>query len=395
MSLQATLAAPADTEFNRTRRKAPRFPYLDGLRAYSILVVILSHSLERFDWLGPCAFLRPLIADGQLGVRVFFVISGFLITSLLLEELETTRCISIRGFYERRIARIFPVFYLYIGLVLLLTVLHITTIPPGFFCASATFSWNFIHFWNHASRTADAALLGHFWTLSLEEQFYLFWPGCLVLLGQKRSYYVALFGVVGLPVLRFVTFFFIHNQTLQDAVTGRFVQDLIFIGVLAAYGARRGWIEKLATSHGKSLVPCLAAVTLFALCPLLTTMTRLGFSAYVVPTLQGCSTVALIFWFLSGREGLLRRVLETRPVVQIGLLSYSLYIWQQSILLWDRTAWIRFPFNVLAPLPIAAASYYLWEQPMRRRIRAWFHQPAQPQPAQPRTVQPRTVQPSI
>ena len=157
--------------------KEERIPYLDRLRGYSILAVLLDHTLTTDHWLSRHPYLCILIADATLGVRVFFVLSGFLITTLLFHEEEKKSRISIRGFYERRIARIFPAFYLYIGVIAALTACRLIQVPLASFLAAGTFTWNVAYFWRLGGGVVDnSKVFGHIWTLSIEEQFYLVWP---------------------------------------------------------------------------------------------------------------------------------------------------------------------------------------------------------------------------
>src|ERR1035438_6065406 len=167
------------------KTKGSRIPYLDGLRAYSILLVIFGHCFGPGSFLYDNPITKVCLVNPALGVHIFFVLSGFLITSLLLNEREGTGRISIRGFYERRIARIFPAFYLYIGTILLLVAFHLMSVPRYAFYAAATFTVNFSQFWRRGRPPDLNFVFGHFWTLSIEEQFYLVWPSILVFLGNR------------------------------------------------------------------------------------------------------------------------------------------------------------------------------------------------------------------
>jgi len=140
-------------------------PSLDGLRAASVAVVIVGHSLaylhgeaNRFPYL-------QLSELGQSGVDAFFVISGFLITYLLLKEKDATGTISLRNFYFRRFFRIFPPFYAYLAVVGILWVAGLARQDVRAFLSAATYTWNY-------APHATSWLLAHTWSLSLEEQFY-------------------------------------------------------------------------------------------------------------------------------------------------------------------------------------------------------------------------------
>ncbi|MGC2321688.1 MAG: acyltransferase [Terriglobales bacterium] len=141
--------------------RSSRIPALDGMRALAVFLVILYHF--SFDW-----------APASLGVLGFFVLSGFLITWLLLKENDKTGTISLSGFYKRRSLRIFPAFYAYCGgwLLLLLLTGHkvVWAEVISAFCYISNYYQAFFH-------PADS-FVTHTWSLAIEEQFYLLWPLC-------------------------------------------------------------------------------------------------------------------------------------------------------------------------------------------------------------------------
>jgi peptidoglycan/LPS O-acetylase OafA/YrhL len=376
-----TSAGQSTTQAVLPAKEESRIPFLDGLRAYSILVVLLYHTNERNHWLNPNSLLAPVLIDGQLGVRIFFVISGFLITSLLLRELDRTNQISIRGFFERRIARIFPAFYLYIVVVLVGTTLGLVSVSWVLIASSATFTQNFdvfyfhfLHRWLDTVSNKDGVLLGHFWTLTIEEQFYLIWPSCLNYLGVRRSRWLAIVCVIFFPILRFIAARWIAYPGLRTTIAERSMQDLICMGILAAFAVKYGWLQRISNLRFRAAIPWLSAATLYLICPWIESFFNSEIGTAVVPTLQGLAIVLLMLWLLSGKGGILRSALETWPAIQLGLISYSLYLWQQPITYWDRTSWISFPWNLLIPIPVAVLCYRLWELPLRSRIRSIFHQ---------------------
>lgn len=358
--------------------KEGRIPYLDGLRGYSILAVLLSHSLGTPEWQRSHPYLSNLLANSTLGVRIFFVLSGFLITTLLLQEEDRRGRISIRGFYERRIARIFPAFYLYIATMVVLGVFHLLDAPLASFLAAATFTWNVAFFWRIGlgSVQDNSRVFGHFWTLSIEEQFYLVWPSCLVFLGRKWSLRLTVAIMSLLPLVRLIVFFFLHDSKLRSTLLYRSAQDQILWGVLAAFLVRGNVLERLRNLRYRVVVLVASLLVIFVFCPILSSFQASGMEDWLVPTLQGAATVGLLFWLWSGKGGTLRRVLESWPAVQLGLLSYSLYIWQQPFTQWNRLDFLPFPIKMLAALIAANLCYRLVEIPLRRRIRQWFAQGA-------------------
>jgi peptidoglycan/LPS O-acetylase OafA/YrhL len=172
-----------------------RIPSLDGLRAVSIAMVLVGHAA------GTVGFpLRPApFAWGHLGVKIFFVISGYLITTLLLDEEARTGGISLGAFYVRRSLRIFPPFVAYAAAIVALERLELVRLRPGDLLAAATYTMNF-----HADR---AWWLGHTWSLSVEEQFYLLWPAVIALLGARGGLRVALAAIGLAPLLRVAVFY--------------------------------------------------------------------------------------------------------------------------------------------------------------------------------------------
>jgi peptidoglycan/LPS O-acetylase OafA/YrhL len=361
----------------RLAAKGSRIPYLDGLRAYSILLVLFDHTIASDSWLGSRWYLRMFLADSQLGVRVFFVLSGFLITTLLLDEQDATGRISIRGFYERRIARIFPAFYLFIAIIGVLTAIHVMEVPAASFYAASTYTWNF--FCLRPGGHGDlSGIFTHIWTLSIEEQFYLPWPSLLVLLGRRWTLRLALVCVALFPLIRLGAFFLLAPGSQRFAILAQTGQDMIMWGCLGAFAVRGGLLDRLSARKFRFVDPLVCGLIFFAAGGKISAHLLPGFSYYLLPTLECISTLILVFWLLSGEGGLVRRGLEAWPVVQLGLISYSLYIWQQPFTIWPGMSWLRFPWNVLLPVPVAVASYRLVEAPMRKLIRRWF---SQPQPA--------------
>lgn len=358
---------------------AKRIPYLDGLRAYSIAAVVLGHSLPliplfQHSWAMPIAIV---FGDGGLGVRVFFVISGFLITTLLLEEREKTGKISIRGFYERRVARIFPAFYTYFLFILALIGLHWLNISWQPLVAAATYTWNYGHWW-WGNISEDASYtLGHLWSLALEEQFYLFWPACLVLIGNKGSRRLATAAVVLMPFIRVALYYLRPTDRGQLMMMFHSGADSILWGALAAFAARDGAIDRLRNYRFRALVPWGAVTVLFVLCPALVHLNR-GFGVVLVPSAGSLAVIAFMFWLLAGERGAVRCVFELAPLVRIGLLSYSIYIWQEIFTLWRGWPPLLSSVGVrwFCVLLFSSLSYYVVEVPLRRRIRQWFAQPS-------------------
>jgi peptidoglycan/LPS O-acetylase OafA/YrhL len=151
-----------------------RIPSLDGFRAIAILLVLFCHSrLSK----GFPAGLTDVARLSEVGVTVFFVISGFLITSLLVAEDAKNGRINLRNFYTRRILRIFPVYFLFVAFIMLWGNIEKLGITNNNLLHAFTFTVNFDQNPNW--------FLGHFWSLGVEEQFYIFWPVILIVFRKR------------------------------------------------------------------------------------------------------------------------------------------------------------------------------------------------------------------
>ena len=160
-----------------------RIRSLDGLRAVSIILVMISHLIGVRGFLVPEAAGR-VFELGELGVRVFFVISGFLITSILLRELAEHNSVDLVRFYFRRTLRIFPPYYLFVLVLAIVQAIGLITLNPGDLSHALSYSSNY-----HPQRSW---FVGHTWSLAVEEQFYILWPAILLLLGKRKGLVLAL-----------------------------------------------------------------------------------------------------------------------------------------------------------------------------------------------------------
>ena len=168
-----------------------RIPSVDGWRALSILMVLASHStrMNGFSDTWGVMSVFPLAFDGNLGVRFFFVISGFLITFLLLREHDQNGKVSLKSFYIRRTLRILPVYVAYLAVVAVLQFFTRLHQAPITWIGDLTFTVNFL---------PRGIISGHLWSLSVEEQFYLLWPLTFVWL-KKHKYSAG--WILALPIV--------------------------------------------------------------------------------------------------------------------------------------------------------------------------------------------------
>jgi peptidoglycan/LPS O-acetylase OafA/YrhL len=328
---------------------ASRFPTLDGLRALSILLVLLGHMSGTQNF--PTVPLFALYAN--FGVRVFFIISGFLITSLLLKEMAKTGRISLRDFYTRRVLRIFPAFYTFLLVVFALSVAAIIQLRPRDLLFALTYLMNF-HF-DHSWQ------VGHLWSLAVEEQFYLIWPAAVAFCSRKRAFQIAAAVFIMSPFVRLSVYYLMPS--LRHGIGHMFptVADALAIGCFLA-GTRdwlhtQSWYKRLLQPRSFAIIAMVAVSA-----NLLQDWPRI-YMAFGESIMNVCIAICIdrCMTFASGSVG---RILEWRPIAFIGVLSYSLYIWQQLFLNRSSTALVcTFPLNLLLVGLFALGSYYLVERP--------------------------------
>jgi len=340
-----------------TRAQFARVPSLDGIRAVSILIVMFSH------------FVASNVFPGGFGVLIFFVVSGFLITRLLFAEQNAANGISIPNFYLRRFFRLYPVIVAYTIAVLALFMvsgLRIDWWEP----LSALFYFA-NYFYAYATAAHPGAQLmpfGIFWSLSLEEHFYILFPIIFVFLrGRPAALSVAMLWVIAACVtLRLVlahahpklltTYWFYYTELRIDSIA---------FGVLLAGICESHWARELLNFMQKPQTVCASLLILLA--------TFLVRSPWFRETLRyslqaGCVATLLAAVVFSPRYRLAQVVLNSFVMSTIGVLSYSLYLWH----FFAATVldFLRLPHIPLIGIEFAlsfvfaAASYVLLERPL-------------------------------
>lgn len=328
-----------------------RIPSLDGLRALSIGLVILSHLLGTRGFpFGPRA-LGTIGDFGYLGVKVFFVISGYLITSLLIKEHDRTGTISLIGFYQRRAWRIFPAFYAFVAAMCLAWAMGNLVLHRYDVVCAMTYTMNY-----HYQRSWE---LGHIWSLSIEEQFYLVWPFLFLLAGRKRVVPVATAMIVLAIGFRAIAWFWFHDDNLVEeaypCVMDSIAVGCLMAGLRAKLDAAR-WYQGFLRSPLFLIVPIAIAVFQYPSRPeivytLGTTIVNLGLALVVDRSVRIPDDPIGV-------------VLNWGPLVWLGTMSYSLYLWQEPFLNHLARSEINtFPMNLILAFACAIASFYLIEKP--------------------------------
>jgi peptidoglycan/LPS O-acetylase OafA/YrhL len=344
---------------------ANRWAPLDGIRGIAILFVVAGHIAANYAPLDP-VLRRWLVAfaNAEAGVRLFFVLSGYLITTLLVREHLETGGISLKNFYYRRLLRIFPACYFYLAALVVFGFFRSTGVTPSSFTAAATFTWNYGFLW--VSTEADGWWnFGHLWTLALEQQFYLLWPLVLIRVGLQRALTVALAIAVWSPIARVATYYLFPTQRGFVGAMLHTGMDSLMIGAAAALLLQREPWQQFLRSHARR--GAAAAVIWLALLSPLAGEVRHGFPLVAGYTLDALAAAWLIACAHRTTIPGMARVLGSRALTWLGLISYSLYLWQQPFLsprgpLQAGNFW----WPLVCSFAVACFSYRVIEQPALR-----------------------------
>lgn len=332
----------------------PKLPGLDGLRAFAVVLVVLGHYAPRpvADQQG----LQDWVA--ALGVDIFFVVSGFLITHLLLREEESLGSFNLPLFYARRAVRILPALFVYLSVLVVLRLVGLTSTPFADVFAGLLFVRNLVGTSNET---------GHLWSLAIEEQFYLVWPLVLMIGGKSMRLASVTALVIAAPIWR-------RLATTGPDFINPSRTDLRLLPILcgcllalALHAPRlRLWMPRLHANQRWLVAACLPIVIVSAFAPAITIPGMRG----VLHSVGTVAIAGLVVAATNSRPGILSTILNAPPVAWLGTLSYSLYLWQQPFapaLFGSSSLWFRaYPVNILLAFACALASFYLVERPLMR-----------------------------
>ncbi|NBU19515.1 MAG: acyltransferase, partial [Betaproteobacteria bacterium] len=331
-------------------------PDIDGLRAIAVLSVVIFHAFPEY------------LGGGFIGVDVFFVISGFLITSLILREQKEDR-FSLRHFYARRIRRIFPALSLVLGFGLV----------AGWIClnfmeykqltkhtgSSAIFITNFmlLREAGYFDNAADTKPMLHLWSLAIEEQFYLAWPLALMFFKRLPRWLFPVLFVLLLSSLTYSLSLVFKGNLELDFYSPLSRSWELLLGASLAFGTRRQ--ATMATST-RNMTGWVGLVLVFmSACFLDKSMPFPGY--WALPPTVG----AALILFAGMQSNVNRVLLASRPLVAIGLISYPLYLWHWPLLSFARILESQTPglglrlFLVLSSFVLAWFTYRFVEKPIR------------------------------
>jgi peptidoglycan/LPS O-acetylase OafA/YrhL len=360
----ATVYSEVAFEAKLQDRSMPEFKFsycapLDGLRALAVLFVMGYHHYLRF------------LPGGNVGVDVFFVLSGFLITSLLITEWATTSHISLRKFYGRRALRLLP------ALLALLSVtegfallrMHSWAVQKAVLGA-LLYSAN----WMRVIDITSMGPLPHTWSLSVEEQFYLLWPPLLIILIRRlraqRTFLVLLLMISMVASYRAILW---HGEgswhRIYNGTDTRF--DELLMGCAAAFMLQNAWSRKYGFRESLKYLSFPSALFIAALTFQPMSHRIMCLYGWVLIEL---SAVIIICWLVLNPEGRFQRILARQPLLWMGRISYGLYLWHFPI--FAKLEQLQLPgvpktmLMFACTFAVAAFSYYFIEKPF---LRLKFH----------------------
>jgi peptidoglycan/LPS O-acetylase OafA/YrhL len=315
--------------------------------------------------------------DGDLGVRCFFVISGFLITYLLLQENNQNGSVSLRKFYIRRALRILPVYFAFLLVVFLLQIFTPFHQPLIVWIGNLTLTTDFLPVtWT----------TGHLWSLAVEEQFYLLWPLLLIWMGLKRSGR-AVFYILGMPLMVAPICRVINRLAYADVLPPVFhlffpwssflnYFDSLAVGCITAILLARSEPQISTALNRLKCTSILLGVTLVLVPYILGKWFSTAISiAALLPVFQAVGFALLLLQSIFSPQ--LFKPLNWPVIRNLGILSYSIYIWQMVFCSdpqnfgWPHVWFMSFPGWLLAALLAATLSYHGLEKPLMR-LRARF-----------------------
>jgi len=347
-------------------QNAGYLPTLDGWRAVAILAVLLDHAME-YSPLRQYPRLAAFSHTGPNGVSLFFAISGFLICWRLLEEQNAFGKISLRGFYIRRACRILPPAFFYLVVIAILSMCSLLLVSPREWLSSAFF------FRNYLPQTSISRGWGgytiHYWSLAVEEHFYLLWPAALVLLGKGRARWFALSVAVLVAAWRMWDF---HKHWFDRLIPGLLFGsrtdvrlDALLLGCLAALLLDD---PQLRTAFFVRFRVWMWGVCVGLYVLIQAVQFHRGLRTYSL--LESALLPLIVVGTVYQPRTQVATFLESRPMKWLGRLSYSLYLWQQLFLVPAIGSKIsvlqRFPVNIAMIFLMAWLSYRFVERPLIR-----------------------------
>ncbi len=337
-------------------------PQLDSLRAIAVLLVLFEH------WAPENSVLK-LLPVGMIGVTLFFVLSGFLITQILIksrnlsEEMDSNKIHSAKQFYIRRTLRIFPIYYITIFILYFFNIQDLRQKFLWFLFYASNFYFYNIHNWDGS--------LSHLWTLAVEEQFYIIWPFIILFIPKRLLLRSIIFVIFLGPLFRMVLFYFSDRSDWTVSfihVLTPSCMDCFGLGALLAY---------FRINENKSFILRNKPALIFLSLNILSIIILLFFEENIFSVFLFRFNISAICLFIIsktslGFSGFLKNIFENKILMYLGKISYGLYLFHNFIpLIYSafkmpaiQDAYLKFMVQVSILIFISSVSWFLIEKPI-------------------------------
>ncbi|MFA9438488.1 acyltransferase family protein [Uliginosibacterium sp. sgz301328] len=347
-----------------------RITELTGLRCLAVMMVVIGHAQQTTQG-GYSGWLLPLklFSNGYQGVLIFFVLSGFLITSILISEYGNTGKIDFVRFYCRRALRIWPASYAVILAIVLLSAIGLINVARQQSVFAALHLWNYSGPLGlkevHASHPDGVWYFGHFWSLALEEQFYWVWPPLLIFLLRFKNEKILPGLIILIPIVRMATYVLFPGLRDYLGMMLHTSVDAMLIGCYAALKQEK--IKSMMDSSKHTNIFCtISIVILFFAMPSIANNYGGYWNATYGRTVEAILAAVLMLSIINIENFWLSKILRAKIFVFIGTISFSLYLWQQVLLGKGAPLAFKFPFNIIQAVLLASLSYWFIEMPFLR-----------------------------
>lgn len=350
-------------------RKLRYVPELDGMRGFAILAVMLFHAGV------------PFLNGGFIGVDIFFVLSGFLITSLIINEYDATSRLNLKNFYVRRLLRLGPALLVLLLIFSFLSVVFLSKDKAQANLVDSLISLFYMSNWARAFSIHPPDYLGHTWSLSIEEQFYILWPPTLLALLRTFDNrwiiaFVAFLIAMSSWMLRiYLIHFGVSFERLYNGLDTR--ADTLMIGCVLGIILSAGLLSNRVQLILSKWISMLSPVAILSLILISLNMTwknnQLYFWVFFAVEIL---TATLILHLFINRNSVIHKIFSMRCIVWIGSISYGLYLWHYPIFV----AMVRLKFSRLEVITygfimtfvVSTLSFYILEKPVLKFKRQYY-----------------------
>ncbi len=347
-------------------------PELDGIRGAAILAVMFFHAGE------------PFFKGGFIGVDVFFVLSGFLITSLIINEYDDLSSLSLKNFYMRRLLRLGPALFLLLSVFTLLSFFFLSKEEAQSNFTESIIALFYMSNWVRAFAIHPSDYLGHTWSLSIEEQFYILWPlTLLALLRRFNNRWHVAFAAFIIAILAWVLRVYLleNGSSFERLYNGLDTRaDALMTGCTLGIIVSSGLLKNKMLPVLSIMLSVLSPFAIFFLAFICTTMSWKNPQLYYwIFFAVEMSTAIIILHILVNKNTLVHKLFSMKWIVWTGSISYGLYLWHYLVYEAMDALSLHLSkiivYGTFVSYIIAALSFYLLEKPVLKLKKKFYSHP--------------------